>query len=352
MAQATPPPSELIVASRGNGPEHGLVRCTPDATGWRMRTLGTADQLSALAWHPTLPVVYGTAGVRRVGQVLAWRVTPDGAELVSDAVAAENEYEPCHVAVDPSGRAVVVTNYTSGQLAVWRLDGEGALLDPPFRVQLTGSGPETARQDAAHPHQAVFDPVSGRMLVVDLGADLIREYELDFPDDVRVTVEEVRSTPVPAGTGPRHLVVLPDGRLAVSGELGSTLIVGRLDGAGWAVAPSTTRTGPARTRDVRNYPGDIQRSRDGSHVYFANRGYDTISVFDVSGPEPVLVAERDALVRWPQHILVRDHDILVAGWDSSQIVSLPLTDDVPGEAVELLAIDSPGWILPIHTALG
>lgn len=341
----------LFVASRGASPEHGLVRADLRDGAWRLRTLATADQLSALAWHPTLPVVYGTAGVNRTGQLLAWRVG-DGAELLADEVAGPEELEPCHVAVDPTGGTVVVTNYTSGQLALWRLAEDGTPLPDPLRIQLEGSGPETARQDAAHPHQAVFDPATGQMYVIDLGADLVRSFEVDLSDPATVSAREVATGAVPPGTGPRHAVVLPDGRLAVSGELGSTLVVGRPGSDEWAVAASTTRTGPARTRHERNYPGDLQLSADGRYVYFANRGYDTISVLDVSGAEPVLVVERDAVVRWPQHIHVRENDILVAGWDSSQIVRLPLVDGVAGEAEELLVVDSPGWILPTHPALG
>src|SRR5690606_42038967 len=125
----------LFVASRGASPEHGLVRADLRDGAWRLRTLATADQLSALAWHPTLPVVYGTAGVNRTGQLLAWRVG-DGAELLADEVAGPEELEPCHVAVDPTGGTVVVTNYTSRQRAPPGLAEDDTARPDPRRNQL------------------------------------------------------------------------------------------------------------------------------------------------------------------------------------------------------------------------
>ncbi|WP_434080711.1 beta-propeller fold lactonase family protein [Sanguibacter sp. Z1732] len=86
-------------------------------------------------------------------------------------------------------------------------------------------------------------------------------------------------------------------------------------------------------------------SLDGRFVYFANRGYDTISLFDVSGEAPVLVVERDSGVRWPQHILVREGEILVAGWDSSQVVSLATDGGYLGEARVKFSVSTPGWLL-------
>ncbi|MGC0252367.1 lactonase family protein [Pseudactinotalea sp. Z1748] len=336
----------FLVASRGAGAEHGLVRCAYQDDGWTRTTLTTIEQLSALAWHPRLPVVYGTAGVAKPGQVVAISVADGAGRLISDQLAGPAELEPCHLAVDPSGSVLIVTNYTSGQLACWLLESDGSLAGEGHYVQLQGSGPERERQEAAHPHQVVFQQRDDgiRAWVVDLGADLIREFEV-FAGSGSVRLEELRTFPVPAGSGPRHLAEMPDGRLAITGELGSNLLVlNPRDGQVQSV-PSTTRTGPARTRHTRNYPGDIQLSLDGRHVYFANRGYDTISLFDVSGEAPVLVTEQDSGVRWPQHILVREGEILVAGWDSSEVASLATDGGGLGESRVKFAVPGPGWLL-------
>lgn len=66
-------------------------------------------------------------------------------------------------------------------------------------------GPNTARQDGPHPHQAVLDP-SGRFFVVnDLGTDTL--LVLDSEADQFEVVNRVRVTP--DGCGPRHGAFLP-----------------------------------------------------------------------------------------------------------------------------------------------
>jgi 6-phosphogluconolactonase len=340
--------SRYLIASRGEDAGHGLVLLTIDETSSSFETLATVDQLSSLALHPTLPIVYGTAGRSTPGRVLSWGLTAGGARLLADVSAGPDELEPCHVAVDPQGRFIGVANYTSSEIVLWPLSEAGVIEGDPTRVRLTGSGPDGERQEAAHPHQIHLtdNGASCRMHVVDLGADVIRVMDVTFTGREIDAVDAVESHRVPAGTGPRHLVFLPDGRVAISGELASTLVVGVLGADSWQVVPSTARQGPARSRTSRNYPGDLQRSPDGDYLYLANRGYDTIAVFDVRDREPVLVAEVDPGVAWPQHLLVGDGTLLVAGWDSSQIAVSAVERGVPGPPA-LVDVPHPGWITAV-----
>lgn len=336
----------LLVAQRGGFERHGLYRYVQKDGEWVGTQLGRAVQLSALCMHPTLPVVYGTSRVGLEGEIHAWRLEGDGATLISEK--SSEGAEPCHLTCDPAGRLLIVTNYTTSTLAVQKLAADGGFDGPLELLELPGldrPGVEPDRQDAAHPHQAFFS--GDTLFVIDLGADLLREFTIDPTKSGAAALVAGPTTAVPAGTGPRHGVVLPDGRLAISGELGATIVTGHrgAPASEWAVVRSSTRPGPARTRHRRNYPGDIQRSTDGRYAYFANRGNDTISTFDVSGAEPRLVSEHDSTVFWPQHLLVTDSHLLVAGWDSSTVVALPLVDGVPGPAEPLFACASPGWLM-------
>lgn len=331
-------PATVLVAGRGSGPGDGLQRLQRGAGGWSRSSLAVVDQLSALAAHPTLPVLYGVSGLGE-GTVHAWEVTTDGARRLSEQPSLG--LEPCHAAVDPSGDVLVVVNYASSSLTVLHLAEDGSLDGGPEVLRLTGHGPESERQSEAHPHQVVF--AGGRMYAVDLGADVVRLFALDA--DGRLT--ESAQHAVPAGTGPRHLVVLDDGALAVSGELTSTVLVGHPDvGRDWTVRPSTSRTGPVPTADGRNYPSDIQRSPDGRVVYVANRGYGTVAAFAVGSGTPELLAEIDAGVVWPQHLLLLGDELLVAGADASVVAVLPLVDGVPQEPSERIECAGAVWLLP------
>lgn len=333
----------LFVAGRGSGPHDGLHRWTFDDGGWRGTHLATVTDLSALARHPSLPVVYGVSGLKQDGWIHAWEVGSDGARTLG---VVGSPGGPCHVAVDPSRRILVAANYSSGTLSVQRLADDGSFVGEPWIVRLSGGSIDPERQVGPHPHHTVFH--GGHLVVVDLGADLLREFDIDLDRGADVLVP-VRETAVPAGTGPRNLVVLPRRWLVLSGELDSTVIMGRagVDPDLWAVVRSTERTGPAKTRGVRNEPGDIQRSDDGRFVYLANRGYDTISTFAVEGGIPRFVGERDSGVAWPQHLLVRGSELLVAGVDSSRVMALPLVAGLPGEPHTLFECEGAGWLLPM-----
>jgi 6-phosphogluconolactonase len=330
------PGAALLVACRGDGLQAGLHRYA--GTGLTGGLIAPAEGLAALAPHPRLPVVYGVAGIGE-GRLLAWALSGEGAELLGEGPSGGAE--PCALAVDPEGRALVVANYASGTLGLQRLRADGGFDGAPERIALAGSGPDPDRQDAAHPHHVLF--AQGGLHVTDLGADRLRHYAPDLSAGLVPTGE----TALPPGTGPRHAVALPGGRLAVTGELAATLTVGRPGAADWAVTAGSTRQGPARTRSPRNYPGDLQVSASGRHVHFANRGHDTIASFDVTGPLPRLVAERDAGAAWPQHLCVLGDWLLVAGWDGDRVVALPLEEDIPGPPLEVLSCPGPCWLLAL-----
>ena len=330
----------LLIAARGKGPEHGLWQFVEGADGWQGRQLATVAQLSSLCRHPALPVVYGTGSVESV--VLAWRVENGSATLIGEGPAGG---DPCFVAVDPTGQLLVSVNYGASDLTLQRLAADGSFAGASARLALEGGGPDAERQEAAHPHQALFH--DGFLFIIDLGGDCIRRYAVDPSKSGLAALTEAGIVAVPPGTGPRHGVFLPDGRMASSGELASSLIVGPpIAPAAWTSIKSTHRTGPAETRTDRNYPGDIQRSADGRFVFLANRGYDTIGVFDVAGAEPRLVAEPSADAAWPQHLLVHRGHLLIAGWDSSRVTAVALSlDGVTGSAKRLFECPGAGWLL-------
>jgi len=341
MAFTLQPNQSLLVASRGKEARHGLTRWRQRDGQWVGEELATVVQLSALARHPSLPVVYGTSRQGMEGDIHAWRIEDAGAVTLGEK--SSEGAEPCHLVVDPTGQVLIFTNYTTSTLGLQRLGTDGGFDGPVALLKLSGGGPELERQDDAHPHQAFF--VGDRLVVIDLGADLVREFAFDPAKPGAEALTELRTTAVPTNTGPRHAVVLDDGRLAVSGELGSNLIVGRLGGSDWADVKSTRQPGPGKTRWERNYPGDIQRSPDGRHVYFANRSLDTVATFDVTGPTPVLVDERDTQSNWPQHLLATESHVLVAGWDSSAVTALVLENGVPVAVEHVFDCPGAGWLL-------
>lgn len=62
-------------------------------------------------------------------------------------------------------------------------------------------GPNSARQDAPHPHEVIVDPTGAFLLAPDLGADMIRIWSINQSTGQLTTCPSLNVT---GGTGPRH----------------------------------------------------------------------------------------------------------------------------------------------------
>jgi 6-phosphogluconolactonase (cycloisomerase 2 family) len=109
-----------------------------------------------------------------------------------------------HLEFNPEGTRMLGAAYGNGTIDVWNV--EGGQLELLKTITSDGElGPNTERQAAAHPHQAINDP-SGRFFAVnDLGTDEV--LLIDSKDDAFNIINRVRVEP--AGCGPRHGAFYP-----------------------------------------------------------------------------------------------------------------------------------------------
>jgi 6-phosphogluconolactonase (cycloisomerase 2 family) len=280
---------------------------------------GDVPSPSFLAAHPRLPVVYAVSELA-AGVLTTYDAgTPD--RLRQIAAQPTGGSLPCHLAVDGDARFLAVAGYGDGSLSIFGLDAEG---QPSIRVvfQHTGSGPDAERQQGPHCHQVLLlDGVS----VTDLGADCVHRY--------RQTVDGWTAAPAGAaalrvGSGPRHV--------AVDGDL--RYVVDELD-PGVTTYLEDPATGRWEEVARAAYAGDRAGCLP-SHVvlhdgflYVANRGVDTLSVFEVAGEKLVVVAEVPTGGSWPRHFDVFGRTIVVANQHSDSLTSLVLP---PGDPVPVL----------------
>ena len=117
--------------------------------------------------------------------------------------------DPCYVSLNPSGRFVLVANYSGGTVAVLPVAADGSLQPASCVIQHEGSGPRPEQQ-GAHPHMIAPTPDGRFILVSDLGADRLVVYRLDEAtgqlgrNDAGTAV--VQEAP---GAGPRHFAFAP-----------------------------------------------------------------------------------------------------------------------------------------------
>lgn len=168
-----------------------------------------SDNPSFVALHPSQQYLYAINEIAdyegaEAGSVEAYAIDDTSGELTLLNRQAVGSI-PAHLAVDPSGRYLVIANYVGASFNLLAIAEDGSLGEVLDTVQQSGSGPHE-RQEAPHPHAVVFDPGGNYILSADLGIDKLQVFEI--ADDKLVQVSEASVAP---GSGPRHVAFHPSG---------------------------------------------------------------------------------------------------------------------------------------------
>jgi len=187
---------------------------------------------------------------------------------------------PVHLAIDPSGQFMVVTNHIGASLAVLPIGGDGALGEVTQLVKLDGPiGPHRVEQKQAKPHFNPFDPTGHFVIVPDKGLD--RTFAFRFADG-HLTPAAPSFVQAREGAGPRHVAFHPNGRLAyVVNELDSTVTTYGYDNTTGALTPRQVLSSLPDTFTGNSRASEIDVDPAGRFVYASNRGDDTIAVFRI-----------------------------------------------------------------------
>ena len=81
--------------------------------------------------------------------------------------------DPCTLTFCPNENALVVGNYSGGNLTVFPLTNSGQIINKSQQIQHEGKSVTIERQEKAHVHCVVFHPTENKLLVADLGNDTI-----------------------------------------------------------------------------------------------------------------------------------------------------------------------------------
>ncbi|MFE4949082.1 lactonase family protein [Leifsonia sp. NPDC056665] len=262
--------------------------------------------------------VYAVEETGPDGGVSAFARSADGSLRPLGRVSSGGD-SPAHLALHPSGRFLLTGTYVGGTVSVFALDG-GAIGERTAFVQHEGRGPDAARQEAPHVHQLSVDPVTGDVVVVDLGLGEVRWYALSSAGALTL---RPGATVAVGAAGSRHLAFHPDGRHALLlNELDSTLDVLRREGDRFERVASAGTRGPDAAG--ANLPAAVRVTDDGRTVLVTNRGDDTIAVFafDAAGSAVELVEVVAAGGRAPRDLVLSPEGdrVLAACQDSDEVV--------------------------------
>jgi len=244
----------------------------------------TTPSPSFLAIHPSRRFLYASGETtvlegKRVGAVSAFSLNRNTGQLTLLNRQSSGGAGPCHVAVDESGKCLLVANYGSGSIAALPIQADGSLAEPGTIIQHEGSSVNPERQAGPHAHFIIPDPANRFALACDLGLDRVLVYRFD-PAKAMLVANDPPFASVKPGLGPRHLAFHPSGRFAfLISEMGSTLTTFTYDAKRGALKEVQTVSTLPETFAGKSFCAEVQVHPSGKFVYGSNRGHDSIAVF-------------------------------------------------------------------------
>jgi len=242
---------------------------------------------SFLALHPNGRFLYAVSQTKKIkgerpkGALRAFAIDPATGALSLLNQQLSQGQGPCHISVDATGQALLVANYSSGNVAALPITADGTLGEAASVHQHEGSGADPRRQRGPRAHSITVDPGNRFAFAADLGIDKLMAYRLDA-DAAKLTPTDPASVPLAPGAGPRHIAFHPQGTAVyVVNELNCTVTAFAYDDT---TGKCTERQViPTLPKDIEKGDtcADIHVSPDGRFLYASNRGHDSLACFRI-----------------------------------------------------------------------
>jgi 6-phosphogluconolactonase len=281
---------ELIVyvGTYTTGRSEGIYVCRLDLSSGELKQIGVAKGVanpSFLTLDAKGRFLYAVNEVKEfegkaVGAVSAFSIerATGGLKLVNQQ--SSGGAGPCHLALDGSGKFLLVANYDAGSFEVLPIR-QGGLGAPIDIIQHRGSSVNPQRQPGPHAHCVATDKNNRRVFVTDLGLDKIMIYEFDERTG-KLTRNQPPSFQTKPGAGPRHFALHNNGLWAyVISELDSTMSALAYDRASGELKETQTVSTLPADFTGKSYCAELQVAPSGKFLYGSNRGHDSIVVYSI-----------------------------------------------------------------------
>ena len=187
---------------------------------------------------------------------------------------------PVHLALDPTGRYLVVSNHITGSLVVLPISDDGSLKAVSQLVRLEGQpGPHRVEQPFAKPHFNPFDPSGLFVLVPDKGLDKIFVFRFE---QGRLSPAQYPNLSCREGSGPRHLSFHPHQPwVYVINELDSSVLACYFDVQTGQLHPFQILSSLSDSFTGNSRASEIEVDASGKTLFVSNRGEDSIAVMGI-----------------------------------------------------------------------
>ena len=244
----------------------------------------------------------------------------------------------CFVDVDPTGKSVLVANYSSGNVASLPVMDDGSLGESVSFFQHSGSSVDPERQKGPNAHCFVVSPDGKHALAADLGIDKVMIYTLD-PATAKLTPNAAQPfAKLAPGSGPRHLTFHPGGKLVyLINELANTVTVFDWNAADGTLKEKQTISTLPKDFTGKSYTADLKITPDGRHLYGTNRGHDSLANYRIAADGTLtLLTIQPSGGKGPQNLLITPD----ARW--------LLCANMPGNNVVVFQINSATGAITAH----
>lgn len=245
---------------------------------------------------------------------------------VDSKVSSNSEFitgdHPCHVAIDPSHKFAITSQYSSGTFDIFSLSINGNIDKRIKTIRMLGSGPNKERQTGAHAHQCLFLNHSPQFVTVDLGSDRINFYCFDEEQEDFLE-EPMQSIDAPAGSGPRHMVFnKAEDKAYVVCELSETVLVLEKVLGSWRIIEEVDALPDMEKGEAT---AAIKLSPDEQYLYVSCRHQSRISHFklDLLNQKPVFVDSYRTEGSFPRDFHITDDGewLIAANQHSNNLTS-------------------------------
>lgn len=355
-------PTPYFASANGRGIAiFGFDEATATATPIDMQ--GGIENPTFLTAAPDGAALYATSEVAEwnEGLLSAYAIDPASGRLRYLNRQSTLGSITAHASLDRSARFVLVANYMgtpeselpNQSVVVFPRRADGGLDPAAASAAHPGHGPDTSRQDRSHAHCVQATPDNRHIVVSDLGIDQLVSYRLDAATGA---IEKSGTVTLPPGSGPRHFAFHPKKPFAYGvNEMASTVASFAFDAASgtFTLLAITPTVGEAARG--HNHCSEIKLGPDGRFLYVANRGDDSLSIFDI-GEDGVadLRTTVPAGGRTPRHFaFTPDGRTLALANQDSDVVSLFDVDPADGSLTHLgrdIAVGTPTAICFVTVA--
>lgn len=230
---------------------------------------------------------------------------------------------PCHLALNKDETLLAAANYMSGSVNLFAIKKDGSLkLLNTYTNK--GTGPNKSRQEAAHAHWVGFH--NNYLYSVDLGTDEVLKFAINNKGLGKKQIA-YKANP---GNGPRHLAFHPSlSRAYLVNELSNSLTILEVKPDGNLQEIETIKSLPEEFKQ-HSQAAHISINKEGTNLYFSNRGINDILVFALDKKGDAKIIQRvSSGGDWPRFFKLFEENkkILIANQNSGEIISYDIEID-------------------------